>query len=133
MMDKEVAVRAWQERLGLGSWDITVKVEPVEGQDNAWGACFPHDDYEVATIVIEPDVPGEQLERIIVHELLHLVVRDLDWSAHQLEETLGPIIGAMFNTQFEHELESVVDKLAVMLVKMWYSGRNEEVPSSAAA
>jgi hypothetical protein len=106
----------WKSRLdhlGLGHWDLTVRVvEELVDNPDAWATCEPHEMYDSAIIEFVHDIPDEQLDRVIVHELLHIFYRDF-WRVIELptfEVSKGE--GALLRSQLRHELEGVVDRMA---------------------
>lgn len=77
--------KCWQKLLRLEDWDVTVEVimrHEMESHDNL-GECHADPLERTATIRIlnpielpEADQTAEYLEKIIIHELLHLIPRE---------------------------------------------------------
>jgi hypothetical protein len=127
-------VVAWQHRLGLDLWRITVVFESIEPSTITM-QVHKCRDYERATIKVQPWVltnspPPEWLvgigcitdldiEEAVVHELLHCCLDKLwNWPSLLGPETHVDALGTAVRA-FDHDEESVVDKLAVALVRAW--------------
>lgn len=77
------ALKIMKPKLGLGDWDISIRVTSPEDQ-NFSADIYKEVEYRVATITLDPyshpDV-NEVLDSLR-HELLHLVLADLDVYQH---------------------------------------------------
>jgi hypothetical protein len=63
-------VKAWQKKLLLHGWKITVETKPLE--DGAKADCDAKPEYREATLRFDPaKVPADEWDGYIVHELLH--------------------------------------------------------------
>ncbi len=63
-------VKAWQKRLLLGGWKITVEVGPLD--DGGKADCDAKPEYREAVLRFDPEkVPDSEWDAYIVHELLH--------------------------------------------------------------
>lgn len=100
----------WQVRLGLADWDIRVDPRtPDEGyraQVEGWATR------RMAAIRIHPDAPEEALDRLVVHELLHLWLSQLEDTARPMQEHTPPGVDAAFARDWdrvEHQLIHVLE------------------------
>lgn len=103
----EKQLRAWQKRLGLENWNISVQVVRKTALDkNTWGnAEWDSDNRRGVINVLDPqdyNLKGTELKRdmecTIVHELVHIQVSPLDSGdpeAH--EEIVNRIMAALIN------------------------------------
>jgi hypothetical protein len=72
--------RRWQKRLGLGDWEVEVKVE--RDLNGALGdALVLNEDARWAQIAIAENCPREQLEPTVVHELLEVLAAGMTEAA----------------------------------------------------
>lgn len=105
----EHQMKAWQRRLGLAEWDLSLRiVRQSEIDRDSWGAAEWDPDTKSGVIsVLDPrdyNLRGGELkldmECTIVHELVHIQVSPL--SAHdqaQREEVVNKIMTALMNRQ----------------------------------
>lgn len=121
----ERIVRLWQTRLGLDAWDIRVDWDKParEGCDaTTWRST----DYDRAILYFDtPTWPTwaekrglDFVHRIVVHELLHLLVRDLDELVDSLNGQLHRDVFAVTENRYDHEIEGLVDRLSYRLVAL---------------
>jgi hypothetical protein len=117
-------VRVWQGRLGLQAWDIKVSFVPTSFcscAEDAEATTWRQNDYDRAVIFPNTDWTSwddDRLSRLMVHELMHLVTRDLDRVIASVEEQVHPDAWRMVNTRYDHEIEGVVDRLANRIVDL---------------
>ncbi len=71
----EDAIREYQKRLGLQTWDIRFDPKPLKG-DGFSATCEMRVSTRVAVIRLHPDVPDDFIPADVVHELAHLVLKD---------------------------------------------------------
>lgn len=113
-------VSLWQGLLGLETWDILVDLDEPADDDNeaqAERSIF----YDKAALKFAKSWrtwTNVYAHRVIVHELLHLVTRDLDQAHSSLEGQLHPHVWTLANERYIHEIEGVVDRLALRLVEI---------------
>lgn len=114
----ERIVRVWQKRLGLQAWDVKLSFVPTSYcscSDDADATTWRQNDYDRA--VIFPNAKwaswdDDYLNRLIVHELMHLVTRDLDRVIASVEEQIHADAWRMIDKRYDHEIEGVVDRIA---------------------
>lgn len=139
-------MRRWQDRLGLGRWRVEVlfKEDSEAGEENQVTimSVSRSDYYEDAVLHIHPACVGEgpfpesvekelieamggdafdrYLERKIIHELGHLLLRDIvEVAFGGMEERIGRDTFKIFEQAFKRAEESTVDDLAQALLTAW--------------
>lgn len=116
--DIEEIALTWRERLNLAHWTIRFSY-PAEIEGDPLAETIGHDDYDHAEIRFSPSFPSwtrEYANTVVVHELMHLVTRDLARACESLDELLSAGARSLFKSWFDHELEGVVDRTAALLV-----------------
>jgi len=115
----EATVREWQTRLGLDGWKITVEV--ADTPDDSYAEIKPDVAYDSATFILSPGYVGwtpALANQTVVHELLHLLVRDIDAVVEDSRSQLHPQASVQVEKRYEHEVEGFVDRLAAKLVEL---------------
>lgn len=77
-------VRHWRKRLGLAAWHIRVEYgpDPDEGSE---ASCMALPEYGYATLRFDlPNIPPDEVDAWVVHELMHCYVWPLANAAHAL-------------------------------------------------
>lgn len=116
----EQTVRLWQARLGLDRWDIRVLQEPPFSPD-AEATTERSNAYECADVRFDPSFVSwnsRKAHRIVAHELLHMVFRDVDAAFGSAQGFVQPAAWQALNDRFEFEMEQAVDLLACRLVEL---------------
>lgn len=116
----EEVIREWQTVLGLTHWTIIVDWDTPAAEDN-YADVAPKDSYDEATIKLSADWPSWSFDfatKTLIHELLHLTTRDLLTAATAVEDVLPASAWKLFEDRFTHELEGVVDRIALTLVDL---------------
>ena len=118
--EAERVLRVWQERLALDGWDIDLEFDvELDGTRDAeieWPWSYDH-----ATLRLGPQArewDDQQGQEVIVHELLHLITRDLAVSVADSWAYASEREKRHVRDRFNHELEGIVDRLAVRLVRL---------------
>lgn len=100
-----------------------VKIVPdgeVQGrQSDALAAVLPSSLYDTAWIEFSKsatDLDADNLDKIIVHELLHILMRDQDRIIEHLTEYVGGPLEEHYDTQIRNEQEGVIERLARAIV-----------------
>jgi hypothetical protein len=115
----EEMLALWLYRLNLPHWRVKMNWDepPLEGSDA--DACA-NEFYDEATIRLKPEFTTwstERIEEVIVHELVHLHVRDLVQAVDSIEPHVKTASAwKVFQHRFVHEQEGLVDRLAVVMV-----------------
>lgn len=73
-------LRAWQKRMLLGDWKITVEFAPLEHSEKA--DCDAKPEYREAHLRFDPTlIPDEEVDAFCVHELMHIWTWPLEKAA----------------------------------------------------
>lgn len=118
----QARVEFWQKRLaplGLQHWRFTVEVvDEAGGEPNNNAAVSYSLRYDSAIIqfarefLADPDTNEQTIDESILHELMHVVMRDYGQAIDSIETHLAPPAKAVWHDQLHHELEGVVERLA---------------------
>ena len=125
----EEKLNKWQKILRLLDWDITIKIVEIEWRKSGDIKIDLSD--RKAVLLINKKRKCENLEELIIHELLHLKLFELD---QMIEEQLELIFGTdeqdpkrqFAYNQFMKVLESTVEDLT----KGYLSASNSTEPLS---
>lgn len=127
----------WMQRLDLLHWEIRIELNPDpggEGSDPPPLAAITAQDeiYDHAILRLLPQVlewPGDcwgltwdhDPDKVIAHELVHVVMRDQDRAALYHTEGVAQIrqLEAALETQYHEARERAVEHLAIALVNGW--------------
>jgi hypothetical protein len=69
-------IESWKYKFGLGNWVIQVKIDPTLKQ-NAKTIADPR--YQRATIFLQKEDLGEEFDRVVIHELIHIIMSMYDF------------------------------------------------------
>lgn len=116
----------WQRALGplgVGHWKLSVDiVDEPRGQRNSDAGVFVPTHYDTARMEFRREhvetCGDEELDCTIVHELVHLALRDLREVVDSSSERLSPSAEALFDELFDHEMEGVTDRFARTFVAL---------------
>lgn len=107
-------LETWRQRLAP-EWTVTIDWDKQPESENAHASVYRPDDYHRSHIRVAKDFlteSDEVQEQTLIHELLHLAVRDMDQAFRSTE---GPLRGETYSVleaQWEHAEEGFVDRLA---------------------
>ena len=120
----EAILRGWQKRLGLERWDLRIDWDKPTSED-ADASTWRSNDYDSAILYLDPDWASWEksrgrdfVNRIIVHELLHLAIRDVDSVVDSLESHLHRDVFAVTEHRYKHEYEGFVDRMSYRIVEL---------------
>lgn len=132
-------VTEWASRLGLNAWDLHVEVKQLD--DDTSAQTHRSRTYDAATITFQPwmaghgdyptDWPGRpwddaEIEKTVVHELLHCCCRDLKHaSVDPLDGQLHRDVLQVWEAGVYKAEEKVVARLADALVNAWHNGQDD--------
>jgi hypothetical protein len=122
------SIRRWSARLRLGDWTIGVSAVPPDRNDQRSSIDLDMN-IRRAVIRFDPTLPPDQVERQIVHELLH--VRTVG-----LEDVFDQVVGSDGTAQTwwtrEHEsmIEAMVDALLPDQPRRDYRGGGAAYPTA---
>lgn len=127
----EEAVAFWTPRLGLTHWDIQIvwdqkewerETEGSEHSETCESMIWRPRDYDTAKLYVNPGKfkswSRAKTHQIIVHELLHLVTREVDFILDLLETNLHRDVDTAVTLSHKHAVEGMVDRLAYRLVEL---------------
>lgn len=115
----------WQEALrlmGVSHWTIHVDVvdEPSDSalyNAKAAVSCSTH--YDQAWLEIGKDwlrkTSDDEADEVIIHELVHVTMRDMDDTIVRVCEYLGEPAKSIWLDEVRHEREGLVDRVALTL------------------
>lgn len=113
-------VAKWRSLL-CSEWEIQVREgpSPAVAADEHRAAIDPSEYYLRATLYLG-DVVGDELKpieqrRVLLHELLHLTVNDLDKIAKEPANALGYEMNRLAKENIDWQVERLVDRLATVL------------------
>lgn len=113
-------VRKWKKNLQLDHWLIEIVDEEPDNPD-ALASVMPAESYDRASLRFSStwvDWPAPFLERVVVHELLHIVFRDLVEAEQSIYDALSHDARVLYSRRLDHELEGVIDRLAERFVEV---------------
>lgn len=115
----EALVSEWQARMGLDHWRISVEVSSE--REDYFAATAPSEQYRTASIKFDPDFAAKRPEeavQTIVHELLHIAMRDVDSAVEAATAELHPAAAGQASKRYTHAVEGFVDALAVAITNL---------------
>lgn len=118
--DLEHMVAVWQERMHLTHWTIEFDwINPAEEQNHAEvSRNNPYDSARLRFNAGYSEWSRFFANHTVVHELMHLVTRDLEEAANALEDHVPAKVHALFDAHVTYELEGVVDRTAQIIVEL---------------
>lgn len=114
-------VKMWQNtlpQLGVAHWTLDIHiVDAPDGNDGSAACVHAMSDYDHASMEFKRDwlnahEEWTEIDRVIIHELLHLVFRDYDETIATIHSHLNTPVRAVWSLQVEHELEGVIQRVA---------------------
>lgn len=117
----------WQRSLpdlGISHWTIDASiVEAPDGNDGSAACVHSMSDYDHASMEFARAWLRanelKEIDRVIIHELLHIVFRDYDSTIESIHSHLNTPVRAVWSVQIEHELEGVIQRLANALCEAY--------------
>lgn len=133
-------VAFWIPKLGLERWDIQIEWDEKEwrelhGDDSSGPDASMHRsrDYDQASILFNPNDyakwPPLKAHRIVVHELLHALTRDVEHVLDLLDGHLHRDVESVLRATHRHAIEGAVDRLAYRFVEI--AGVDADAPDDA--
>lgn len=106
-------IAAWAQRLGLASWDV--RFSPVAPDPEDRGSVDIDPLHKHAALRLDPHMPLSQVDRTIVHELLHVLWSEAEDAFGIALKSLGPAeaetLRAIWKRGEEFAIERTVDAL----------------------
>lgn len=118
----------WVKRLGLSHWRINLNLSVPAAEmetDSSIATVTTHGAYDEADIgFIEgwSAWDDDKIERTMVHELVHLHLRDLDNMLDVASETMRPSGRKMFDALSHAAMENLVERMTNVLVDLRQCG-----------
>lgn len=118
----EARVNYWRGRLrslGLAHWQFEYKFDFDKDEDyrgrDAQATVRVHESYDTAYWVIPRpslELSPEEIDHIILHELMHVAMRDVNKVEHEMMMILGGREGDVYEEALTHAIEGLVERLA---------------------
>lgn len=99
----------WQARLRLADWHIRLSAEPPGPENRA--SHESHVDIRSAVVQLHPEIPWDQVDREVLHELLHIRLVLLERSTFILRHDTSPLTDSAFKSVWELSLEAAIEAL----------------------
>ena len=126
LTEKQLSARvgSWMESLpylGVIHWSVHVAiVDAPDGNDGSAACVHSMNDYDHALMEFKREFLEEhedwpEIDKVIIHELLHMVFRDYDEAIGQVNSHLNVPVKQIWQQGVEHELEGVIQRLALQL------------------
>ena len=116
----ERIVRVWVPRLGLERWKIEVDFSKPCADENV-AEVEKSSFYDTGTIRLEAGWAKWEpvfAEQTLVHELLHLLHRDVDEAFRDIEGQLHRDAWTMADRRYKQAMEGFIDRMAFRLVEI---------------
>jgi hypothetical protein len=117
----EAIVREWQRRLNIPHWRVVIDWDTELDPEEVYARIAREGDfYEGAKLAFASNFETWSIttaNEIVAHELMHAVMFDLQAAGESAEDVMTASAYKVFSNRYLHELEGVVDRLALMLVK----------------
>ncbi len=120
-------VKKWQDILRLNHWAIRAVIGDIDKMDGRSAMIYFDTEYNMATIqvaeVTENDIPEQwkgyySLEQTIIHELLHLVLANMEKLWENAIEDLAPSTRKLAEKQWNVVSEQPTELLANVLYNL---------------
>ena len=114
----------WRGVLHLDHWDMNIEVVTAfdGSHDGAFARCLNEDDYDDTTLTFLDDwfryASAADIDYAIVHEMLHVLMRDFDHAIDSIDRQLAPAVSEIWQEGVRHEREGIVDRLAKVIVAL---------------
>lgn len=117
--ERQVAalVADWTPRLGLSDWRIIHEVTPIDATARAWiSDDYPNVHLQFAPLPADHRAgwfkPETALEESVVHELVHVMMRDVDTSFADAVGTLPKKLRQRALNDYDNHRENFVERLS---------------------
>lgn len=131
-------VQLWNERLtplGFGHWEVNVEIvdEPDDEALNGAKASVSNSSYYDScwmefkeAWLNDEDTTQAHIDLVIVHEFIHVAMRDFDDAIHDVQYALGEPGKSIWQSRVKHEREGFVDRVARTLYLTYTSSPDVE-------
>jgi hypothetical protein len=124
-------VEFWTTRLaslGIGHWDFEIIVYDgdIEDAPNCDATADTSDRYDSAALNFRADKVDlntrtlDEIDQLILHELLHVAMRDFDETIEPARWNMSPPSGTLWANSVEREREGLVERLARTIWSLHY-------------
>lgn len=118
----EAIVREWQRRLNIPHWRIVVNWEKALDPAETWAEIDREGNaqYEAAEMRFASNAHSWNVQlanEVIVHELMHMLVSDLDVAVASAADVMTGPAYKVFGARVLHETEGLIDKIALLFVQ----------------
>lgn len=116
-------IRAWQEVVGPAGWEINFAPVDPDGDDKR--ASIDLDAiHRRGAMRIRADAPVSQVDRLIVHELLHAVMAGMEDTFNRSLTEHGSEVQAFLRGEWTRHQEPVIERLTSLItgtvVEQWH-------------
>jgi Zn-dependent peptidase ImmA (M78 family) len=108
----ENLLKFWQKQLLLDKWDLSIEIVEFARKDYPQNGDIRVEKDENRAVILISNKPIKDEEYIIVHELVHLILYDLDNYCENLvlKESTKKLVD--YYNRYNENLENTVDHLA---------------------
>lgn len=116
-------IKTWQKRLKIEHIELDIDLDEEPDSEEALASVAPHELYDRAILRFAGswvDHTPFELNRIVVHELLHIIFRDYSNAVTSIGQAgvLSFQVQALWNEQCKVTEEALIDRLAHRLVEV---------------
>lgn len=120
------------EPMGLSHWRIDIEIVDLpDGEASSAAAVRFSPSYDSAWMEFAEEAffekSDDEQDEIIVHELLHIVWRDINDAVYEPEYLFGKPAWTAFTSRYDHESEGVIDRTARAIVAAHRAGFSDVV------
>lgn len=118
----------WQHRMRLDHWKIRFRwTDAEEFEETQGGEAKLSEDYDRATISVAYNledrmktwnVSHDPVDYILVHELMHVMLRGTDGVMRALLSTLGYVAGDGHRSRWHFEEENLADRVTEIILNL---------------
>lgn len=109
----DAQIEAWQDL--MGPLDYVVRYSPSSpGADNR-GRVSLAAGKRLGVLTLQPDMPDDQVDRTIVHELLHCYIAGLEIAVSMLKEYTSAATDKAFDTAWDHAEHYMIERLTDLI------------------
>ena len=117
-MTQQSLIDHYKFKLRLDQWDIRIDPQWDESEEESANCTYRRNE-QTATMRIDPEVSGLNVDAHIVHELTHVVLADYTMTARSVIARLGPGAEAILDILGDME-ELICDSIAHALTGVTY-------------
>lgn len=109
----------WVRALRLGHWQFDIRLTEEPQVDTNEAEIVMSDDYDYGWITFKAtwkDWSRKLLDEVIVHELVHAILHDLQVAALEGRDGYNKEAARLFTRRLTHELEKATDAITVTIL-----------------